>query len=372
MKQIVFMGGILLLYVAIIALPIYYVAKRMAWSFGSSTGVLSLILGALTCLFIVTLMTIMRTNPTSGLSHILYNIATIGLGVFLMWALSTIAVDLVHWVVKFSPRAFGWSVLTLTAGLSLYALWNAQHTRIIEREIVLPNLEQPLRIAHLTDIHIGHFWGEKTVERLVEQVAKEQVDAVVITGDLFDGRVRLRPEVLTPFQQLDVPIYFVEGNHDGYTGSGEIKAMLRDYGIQVLDNKLVSLKGTQIIGLDYSLPDRESVDVFHAPASRYTMQELLPALQIDPNKASILLHHNPVGVNHAADNGINLYLAGHTHAGQIFPATIIASWMFPYNKGLYRVNDTTQVYVSQGTGTFGPPMRLGTQSEIAILNLKRK
>ncbi|MFI3317379.1 MAG: hypothetical protein SNF93_07440, partial [Rikenellaceae bacterium] len=85
--------------------------------------------------------------------------------------------------------------------------------------------------------------------------------------------------------------------------------------------------------------------------------------------ASILLHHNPVGATYAAENGINLYLAGHTHAGQLFPATLVAGLMFEYNKGLYEYDENMQIYVSQGTGTFGPPMRLGTHSELTIINL---
>ena len=102
-----------------------------------------------------------------------------------------------------------------------------------------------------------------------------------------------------------------------------------------------------------------------------TIEEVLPTLKVDRDRASLLLHHNPVGIEYAAENGINLYLAGHTHAGQMFPATLIAKMMFEFNKGLYRYNDTTQIYVSQGSGTFGPPMRLGTHSEVTILNLTK-
>ncbi len=176
--------------------------------------------------------------------------------------------------------------------------------------------------------------------------------------------------MLAPFKEIKAPIYFVEGNHDGYSGSRDIKNLLAENGIIVLSNEKIEYCGLQIVGLDYLLPDRESVNTFHAPPAGVTMQEVLPTLDINTNKASILLHHNPIGINYAAENGINLYLAGHTHAGQLFPATIIAKWMFPYNKGLYQYNESTQVYVSQGSGTFGPPMRLATQSEVTIIDLK--
>ncbi len=76
---------------------------------------------------------------------------------------------------------------------------------------------KPLRIAHLSDIHFGHFWGEKKAQKLADMIAEESVDAVVITGDMFDGRARLIADVVKPFTALNVPVYFSEGNHDGYS-----------------------------------------------------------------------------------------------------------------------------------------------------------
>ncbi|MFR9547107.1 MAG: hypothetical protein SNJ29_16255, partial [Rikenellaceae bacterium] len=146
--------------------------------------------------------------------------------------------------------------------------------------------------------------------------------------------------------------------------------LLEDNGVIVLANEKAELKGLQIVGLDYLLPDNNSVDNFHGAMSQTTMQSVLPTLGIEKNRASILLHHNPVGAEYAAENGVNLYLAGHTHAGQLFPATLVAKMMFEYNKGLYEYDENMQIYVSQGTGTFGPPMRLGTHSELTIINLK--
>ncbi len=138
----------------------------------------------------------------------------------------------------------------------------------------------------------------------------------------------------------------------------------------MLSNTIAEVKGLQIIGLDYLMADKKTVNTFHAPPAGITIEEVLPMLPIDKNRASVMLHHNPIGVNYAADNGINLYLAGHTHGGQMFPSTLIAKAMFEFNKGLYQYNENTQVYVSQGSGTFGPPMRLGTDSEMTILHLK--
>ncbi|MFR9543638.1 MAG: metallophosphoesterase, partial [Rikenellaceae bacterium] len=257
-----------------------------------------------------------------------------------------------------------------TALLSIYSLWNASFTRVYNVDITLPNLVEPLRIAHVSDTHYGHFWGERKAKELAKLIAGEDVDAVVITGDMFDGRVRLSSDVVRPFTELGVPIYFSEGNHDGYSGSRGIKRLLEENGVIVLENEKVEFGGLQIIGLDYLMPDNETFNL-HGSHNSNTIKSILPTLEIDKDRASILLHHNPVGAEYAAENGVNLYLAGHTHAGQLFPATLVAKMMFEYNKGLYEYDENMQIYVSQGTGTFGPPMRLGTHSELTIINLQK-
>ena len=350
---------------------IYYLSRRLAWAYSFPLGWTMAVVTTFSLFCLVGIMMIMRGNYTSPLSHLISTVANIGAGVMMFLVFTMLVVDLVHLFAHFQPRTFGWVTLGVTSAVTLFSLWNAQHHTIYRLQIPLPNLVQPLRIAQLTDIHLGHYWTESTLDRIVDKVVAEQPDAVVITGDMFDGRVRLYPEVLRPLVKLTMPIYFVEGNHDGYSGAREIKQMLTDAGVTVLSNQKTELNGLQIVGLDYLLPDRQSVDQFHGAHSRTSMADELPKMRLDPNRASLLLHHNPVGIRYAAENGINLYLAGHTHAGQLFPATLFAKLMFEYNKGLYHYNDATQIYVSQGTGTFGPPMRLCTDSEITILDLVR-
>ncbi len=351
---------------------IYYLSLRVAWAFEFNKWFVLLIVGAIVIGSFVAMMVIMQNNYTSTISHIISNTSNIVIGVLMFAVCATLLLDAINLIVKIPPRTFGLLTIGLTTLVSLYSIWNASHTRVYHRDISLPNLSEPLRIAHLSDTHFGHFWGENRAQHIVDLVMKEDVDAIVITGDMFDGRVRLNSDVLKPFQQLRVPIYFSEGNHDGYSGSRDIKNLLSLNGIIVLDNKKVELNGTQIIGLDYLMADAETADTFHAPPAGVTMKEMLPTLNIDKNRASILLHHNPVGARYAAESGINLYLAGHTHAGQLFPATLISALMFEYNKGLYKYDDNMQIYVSQGIGTFGPPMRLGTQSELTIINLMKQ
>ncbi len=364
------LGAMPIIFLAIIILAVIYLSRRIAWAFTLSPKITMIVAFAVVIFIMTSMVVIMRTNATSSLSHIINNISTIGVGVFALLVCVMLCVDLVQLFVKLPPRTFGLVVVGATTLLSVYSLWNAQRVKVYHQDINLPNLVEPVRLAQLSDIHIGHFWGVRTVDKLVKIVEREAVDGVVITGDMFDGRVRLNESVLEPFKRLSVPIFFIEGNHDGYSGSDEIKAMLTQNGITVLDNRVAQLKGLQIVGLDYLMADRNTQNTFHAPPAGVTMQEVLPELEIDRERASVMLHHNPIGASYAAENGINLYLAGHTHAGQMFPATLVAKLMFEFNKGLYRYDDGLQIYVSQGSGTFGPPMRLGTESEVTILNLK--
>ena len=107
----------------------------------------------------------------------------------------------------------------------------------------------------------------------------------------------------------------------------------------------------------------------HAGGGHETIKTVLPRIQTDPGKPTILLHHSPDGIQYAHEKGVDLYLSGHTHAGQLFPINYIAGLLFKYKKGLHDYKGT-RIFVSQGTGTFGPPMRLGTIAEIALITLK--
>jgi len=208
------------------------------------------------------------------------------------------------------------------------------------------------------------------LQQIVDETNKHHVDVIFITGDLFDGKIRLNDENLEPLKQLTAPVYFVEGNHDGYTGASNIKARLRRIGVHVLENQLVKLEDFQLIGLNHMLADENALDM-HGSGEHATIRSVMADMEIDRTTPSILLHHSPDGMKYVNEKGIDLYLAGHTHAGQLFPINYLNDLLFAYNKGLHNYNGT-QIYVSHGAGTFGPPMRVGTRSEITMIKLKPK
>lgn len=235
--------------------------------------------------------------------------------------------------------------------------------RITEVPVKLPRLPSALSgltLAQLTDVHVGAWIDRRFVEDLVERTNSFKPDAVFITGDLVDGSVRdLRPMV-APLAGLRSRFgtYFVTGNHEYYSGVDAWCSELEGMGMTVLRNRRVSLgdagASLDLVGVDDFMGGRGTgarADLKAAVAGR------------DPSRAAVLLAHQPKGVEEAARAGIGLQLSGHTHGGQIWPWSYAVRLAYPYFKGRYEV-DGLVLYVSNGCGFWGPPVRVGAPPEI--------
>lgn len=344
-----------------------YLARRFNFYFSiENTKLLYFIFPALTAFMIFGVLPL--SNTTSGFGSLIYVIAAITMGVILYLLLSVLFVDIVGIFKIIPPKTLGISALAITLIISLYGILNSWNIQVTHQELTLKGLNKEVRVMHLSDIHIGHFRGKNFLKKIVDKTNEQNVDIVFITGDLFDGKINLTQNELLPLTQLKVPIYFIEGNHDRYTGVSTIKNYLQQIGVNVLENEIADFGELQIIGLNHMRADNKTFDM-HAAGNSSTIKGTLEKLPINKNKPAILLHHSPDGIKYANQNGVDLYLAGHTHAGQLFPVKYIANLIFAYNKGMHDFNGT-KIFVSQGTGTFGPPMRVGTKSEIAVITLK--
>lgn len=343
-----------------------YLAKRFAWYFGSEGVRPYYVVFATITVFVIGSI-VAFTNASGAFSNIMFSIAVVGMGYLLYLILAVVGLHALQFIIKIQPLYFGILAMMIASTVSVYGLLNARNLQVKELEVAVKGMKKELKIMHLTDIHIGHWHGKKYLKKIVEQTNQHQVDYVFITGDLFDGRIRLNDENLEPLKQLDAPVFFVEGNHDGYSGVEDIKSRLRKMGVTVLENQVLQLEDFQLIGLNHMLADDSSYNM-HAASERQTIQGVLNGLEINNSTPSILLHHSPDGVKYANEKGIDLYLAGHTHAGQLFPITLLNEWIFTYNKGLHDFQGT-KIYVSHGAGTFGPPMRVGSRSEITLITI---
>ncbi|UCH88801.1 MAG: metallophosphoesterase [Thermoplasmata archaeon] len=279
------------------------------------------------------------------------------LGFVLIMLFILMLYDGARFFIDIDPYIAGQYILIITAILTAYGSINAQVARVREVKIRAGNLppEKNLRIAHISDIHLGPVHGTGFLKRLVAKTNALKPDVVLITGDLADGASKYTEESFAPLNDLNAPAFFTIGNHDIYAGLDWILELVGKTKVQILRNEAVELKNIQIIGIDYGW------------GKGYVGSTLKPIL-IDRKKFSILLSHMPGGLEDANKAGVNLVLSGHTHGGQFIPIVIVAKLLWRYNKGLYKQNGT-YLYTSQGIGTWGPPIRLGTNSEIALIRV---
>jgi len=359
----------LLMYILFLAILVganIYLSRRFAWIFSLENRTWLHVLFAVLPVLMFAGM-IGFSHATGFFGGLLYGTAAIVTGILLYLLLSLLVADVARIFLQMKPVLYGILAFSLTVVVVSYGLWNATQTKLTKVEVPVHGLDKEVRVMHLSDIHLGHFRGKAFLQKLVELSKAEEPDMVVITGDLFDGRVHLKQETLEPLRQLGVPVLFVEGNHDGYSGLEKIKALLREAGVRVLENEMIQLLGLQVIGLNH-MPADDGSPSMHAGQHKSNIRKVLGEMEIEPGQPSLLLHHSPDGIEYAVDKGIDLYLAGHTHGGQLFPVNFINDLLFQFNRGLTNHNGT-HIFVSQGAGTFGPPMRIGTRSEIVLLHL---
>jgi predicted MPP superfamily phosphohydrolase len=226
----------------------------------------------------------------------------------------------------------------------------------------LPKSASGYRIVQLTDVHVGPTIGREFLESVVRASNALDPDMVVITGDLVDGSVEQLRHLVEPLRDLRSRdgVFFVTGNHEYYSGADAWIAHLETLGVRVLRNERVTIRDAfDLAGVDdhsaRQLPGHGE-DVAGAMRGR------------DASRAVVLLAHQPKAVREAQQHGVDLQISGHVHGGQLVPFNWLARLDQPFVHGLHRVGDTW-IYVSQGTGYWGPPMRVGTHAEVTHIEL---
>ena len=308
-----------------------------------------------------------RRYSSFGL-RLLYRISAVWLGVLnfsffaacATWIVSAAAMLLpLHFEPKIIAEVFfGTAMLA-----SIYGLWNANRLRVTRITVNLPSLPdawQGRMVALVTDLHLGSVRRARFAKRIVSRLQSLQPDAVFISGDLFDGPEANPETLIEPWRKLSTPagIFYVTGNHEEFGDRTELIDAVQRTGIRVLNNEKVDVQGLQIVGVH----DREAGDPRQFRA-------LLQQAELDRSRASILLAHQPSNLDIAEEMGISLQLSGHTHGGQIWPWTWLARRVHGrFTYGMNRFGKLL-VYTSSGAGTWGVPMRIGTNSEIVLIHL---
>jgi uncharacterized protein len=262
------------------------------------------------------------------------------------------------------------AVPLVALALTLIGFWNARRTAgVVTVEVPmagLPDALQGFRIVQISDIHVGPTIRRRYIEAIVEAVNRLKPDLVAITGDLVDGSVPELSAHVAPLTRLlsKHGTFFVTGNHEYYSGVLPWLAELKRMGITVLHNEHVVIERGDAKLVLAGVPDYSAghFDESHRSNPR---QAIAGAPK---SAANVLLAHQPRSAAAAAQAGFDLQLSGHTHGGQFWPWNFFVKFQQPFTAGLYRMG-RMWIYVSRGTGYWGPPKRFGAPSEITELKL---
>ncbi|MQS38216.1 metallophosphoesterase [Streptomyces katsurahamanus] len=265
----------------------------------------------------------------------------------------------------FVSRAVGAGAVAAAAGIVGHGTYGVLRGPGLKRVTVplakLPRSAHGFRIAVVSDIHIGPILGRAHTQRIVDAINSAQPDLVAVVGDMVDGSVADLGSAAEPLAQLRARhgSFFVTGNHEYYSGAEEWIDHVRELGLDPLENERVEIAG----GFDLAgVNDLEGEATGAGPDFAKALGDR------DPSRASVLMAHQPVVIHDAVDHGVDLQLSGHTHGGQLWPGNYLAELANPTVAGLERYGDT-QLYVTRGAGAWGPPVRVGAESDITIVQL---
>lgn len=254
------------------------------------------------------------------------------------------------------------TLLVIAIATAAFGLVNARVLRVRQVSVNLERLPKAWRNKRallISDTHLGHVNGVEFAERIAKKAQELKPHIVFMAGDLFDGSKVDAMRMVAPLKAMKPALgaFFVSGNHEEYGGAAKFEEAVRSAGIRVLHNECVSVEGMRIVGVPYG----PSAYPLH-------LRAFLEALGLKQGPASILLNHVPNRLGIAEHAGVSLQLSGHTHGGgQVIPFNFITRRAFAeFTYGLHAFGGM-QVYTSSGAGTWGPPMRVGTNPEIVLL-----
>jgi predicted MPP superfamily phosphohydrolase len=326
-----------------------------------------LALGFLSVSFIAaSLLAFRYTNPAL---RALYRVAAVWMGLVSFLFLAAVSSWIIFGVARLAGLEMNFHrTVELLFGAAivagLYGVFNASWMRITRATVRLANLPAAWhgrRAALISDVHLGHVRNGSFLRRLVAKIVREEPDAIFVAGDLYDGTAIDARRAAEPLRELVAPhgVYFVAGNHEQFGDDSKYLNAIAAAGVRVLSNEKVEVDGLQIIGVPYrnAAQDRRFASVLHD-------------IGLDRDRASILLTHAPDHPEIAEAAGVSLQLSGHTHLGQFLPWSWMARRIYrQFVYGLSRIGKM-QVFTSSGAGTWGPPLRLGSNPEIVMLQFE--
>ena len=294
-------------------------------------------------------------------------IATLGsIDIFRLasWSVGHLGGALPAWLVL-DPRRSALAALLVAGSCAIYGGFDALDIR--REEVTLRSAKIPaalgrIRIVQLSDVHLGLMIGRERLQRMLDVVEAAHPDIIVVTGDLVDGQVHRLNGLSEQFRAISprYGMFAVLGNHEYYAGLPQSLDFMRRSGFRVLRKEAVSVAGClTIAGVD---------DPAGARWGDTTAIDEDGLLKEKADTYTILLKHRPAMV--AASKGrFDLQLSGHVHKGQIFPFNLVTYLFFPVRAGINPLSESSFLYVSRGTGTWGPPIRFLAPPEVTVIDL---
>jgi hypothetical protein len=315
------------------------------------------------------LASLLAFRYTNAAVRAFYKVAAVWIGLVSFLFLAAVSCWIIFGVVRLAGLTVNFhSMVELLFGAAIvagfYGLFNANWTRITRTTVRLRNLPEAWRgrrAALISDVHLGHVRNGSFLRRMVAKILREEPDAIFIAGDLYDGTAIDARRAAQPLNKLTAPfgVYFVAGNHEQFGDDSKYLSAISAAGVRVLSNEKVDVDGLQIVGVPY----RNAAQDGH-------LASVLRGVSLDRDRASILLTHAPDHPDIAEAAGISLQLSGHTHLGQFIPWSWIARRIYrQFVYGLSQIGKM-QVFTSSGAGTWGPPLRLGSNPEIVMLEFE--
>ncbi len=257
----------------------------------------------------------------------------------------------------------------LTVAIIIYGSFEAKNLKVekltLKTEKLPPGVKS-LRIVQISDIHFSTINGVRLARKIVKRIESLDPDVLVSTGDLTDRGLNENKRVADLFKGLKVPYgkYAIPGNHEFYTGIDVATEFTEDAGFTMLRNEGIEVAGlVNIVGVDDPAGRRFGLEAH--------VSESALLGKFSNKRLTILLKHRPIP-DEKSKGLFDLQLSGHLHNGQIFPFSLITSLLFPYHDGPFKLEGHSHLYVSRGTGTWGPPVRFLSQPEITVIEFRRK
>jgi uncharacterized protein len=302
------------------------------------------------------------------------------MGVMFLFFVSSLVLDLYHLLIRagvlISHRDLSHLVLPplyafllpliISSAINVYGYFEAKDIRTEKVTIASPKIPEAagrIRIVQISDVHIGIIVRGERLKRIVEEVIKAQPDILVSTGDLVDGQIDSLTEHATILRDVQPRYgkYAITGNHEFYAGLDEALDFTQGAGFVVLREAGVNVAGViNIAGVDDPTAGAFGL------AKPISETELLRGLSRE--RFTVLLKHRPVIEKNSVGH-FDLQLSGHTHNGQIFPFNFIVQRSYPLITGYFNMPNDAHLYVSRGTGTWGPPIRFLSSPEITVIDL---